>query len=190
MRGDILNILILIVKRWVMSETSMAETSRRTQHILFQNSAPRIFWYQQNLDLLSVNIEIQGTYAEIEKGHQGPALPLSYMSCISTLLLCCEIPLTQISSTYSTILSKMAAPVMDKRTSCPNVSAENTVRISYRWSFHTWSYSPQSYITPTEAATAKPQPRLIESSASSCGWLSTNLQNSWQCDPHWSMATN
>jgi len=36
--------------------------------------------------------------------------------------------LTQISSSYETILSETAAPVMHQLTSCPNVSAE-----AYHW---------------------------------------------------------
>jgi hypothetical protein len=38
--------------------------------------------------------------------------------------------LTQVRLTYYTDVSKMAAPVMDQSTSCWNVSAEDTIRIS------------------------------------------------------------
>jgi len=122
-------------ERWIMSEISMAWISKRTQHILFHHNAPRISWSQQNLDMLHINIEIQGTYTEIEKGHQGPALPLLWMSYIFTLLLWCGSLLTQISSTYEIILSMTAAPVMGQCTSCPNVSTENTIRISVVFSY-------------------------------------------------------
>jgi hypothetical protein len=54
----------------------MTSIYKRTQHILFQHSAPTHFEVSKNLNLFSLNIERQGTYTEIEKGHQGPALPL------------------------------------------------------------------------------------------------------------------
>jgi hypothetical protein len=117
----------------------MASTSKHTQHILFQYSIPRIYWSQQNLDLLSVDSEIQDTYTEVQKGHQRPALPLPRTSCIFTSFFRCVSLLTQISSIYSTILSKLAAPVMCQPASFPNVSPENitmAVVISY-WIFLT-----------------------------------------------------
>jgi hypothetical protein len=116
-------------EKWV-SATSIAQTSKRTQQILLRHSAPKIFWSQQNLDLLSVNIERRSTYTEIEEGHKGPTLPLQWITRIFMSLFWCGSPLTQISSTYNTILSKLAVSVIDRHTSCLNASAENTIRIS------------------------------------------------------------
>lgn len=81
--------------------------------------------------------------------------------------LCCElmvvlfwhrIRLTQTSSTFETVLSEVAAPIV--------VSTYLLSKCEYWRDYKvigcSWNLpcSPQSYITPAEAATAKPQPKL------------------------------
>lgn len=102
---------------------------------------------------------MQTTHTEVQDGHERPALSLREITCIVILFFGGGTLLTQISSTYKIIVSALTVPVTSSTHLLSECQYCRYRKLNAGCSLML-PYSPQSYITPAEAATVKPKPML------------------------------